>query len=107
MNDLLYPNDWANIARAIKEANEYKCQACGKQCRRPGELNLGWQYELTVAHYDNIYESEAVFVVPMCLECHLPHDSRFVWVARRRADRLRQHAAGQLEFFRQPYVSSI
>ncbi len=96
MNHYLYPENWPSIAREIREACDYVCQMCGLQCRRPGELFLGWQYELTVAHYDQEYDSESVFVVACCCKCHFRHDAPFVWVARKRADRLRQRHAGQL-----------
>lgn len=80
----LYPVDWVSLARDIKEANGYVCQACHRQCRRPGEFWLGWEYELTLAHYDREYDDDAVFVVPLCVRCHLLHDCRHSWRARRR-----------------------
>jgi len=92
-----YPADWLDITQVIKAANHYECCACGRQCRRPGEFYLGWQYELTVAHYDNEYDAPAVFLVALCARCHLLHDAPFVWVARRRHCRQRQRQAGQLE----------
>lgn len=95
----LYPDDWQTIAYRVKEANGWQCQACGKQCRRPGELNLGWQYKLTVAHICQDYEGESVFVAALCLPCHLKFDAAHSWVARRRVDRLRQRLAGQLALF--------
>ncbi len=97
MHSHFYPDDWPAIARAIKAANHWQCQACNMQCRRPGEFWLGWQYELTLSHYDQEYDGEAIFVVPLCIRCHLLHDAPFVWSARRRADRQRQRVAGQLE----------
>src|SRR5687767_3135601 len=99
MNHSLYPDNWPALAREIKEANQYTCQSCGKKCRRPGEMYLGWQYELTVAHICQDYEAEAVYVAPMCLECHFPHDAQYSWIARLRQRRLRQRQAGQLEIF--------
>lgn len=96
MNDSLYPNDWPAIALAVKEANNWCCQACGKQCRRPGELNLGWQFTLTCAHINQNYDSEISSVCPLCVPCHLKMDAPLVWVARRRRQRLRRHLAGQL-----------
>lgn len=32
-----YPADWQRIALAKKEAVGWRCERCGKQCRRPGE----------------------------------------------------------------------
>lgn len=99
MNTNFYPNDWAALAKEIKAANAYVCQECGQQCRRPGEMHLGWEYELTVAHYDNDYDAPAIFLVAICAPCHLRHDARFVWWARRRHERRRRLQAGQLEIF--------
>lgn len=90
--DVLYPADWQQIAAAIKEANHWRCQMCGRLCRRPGELNLGWEYELTVAHITQDYLATVVQLAPLCVGCHLRHDAPFVWVARRRK-------AGQLTLF--------
>lgn len=95
--EIFYPNDWPAIARAVKEANNYVCQGCQRQCRRPGELWLGWEYELTVAHYDHIYDGEAAFVVALCIGCHFRHDSKHSWKARHRHARLRRALAGQAE----------
>jgi hypothetical protein len=101
MNNVLYPHDWRLIALAIKEACGWCCQNpnCQKQCRRPGEMWLGWDYELTVSHYDQEYDAPEVFVVAWCAECHFRHDAPFVWRSRRRARRLRQLRAGQLALF--------
>lgn len=96
MNLLFYPTEWPAIARGIKEACNWQCQACQRQCRRPGEFYLGWEYELTVAHYDHAYDGPVAFVVALCRACHFKHDARAVWVARRRWARLRASQAGQL-----------
>ena len=32
-----YPKDWRRIAARVKEEADWKCEVCGKQCRRPGE----------------------------------------------------------------------
>ncbi len=99
MNECLYPDNWPTIAREIKEACEWRCSECDTQCRRPGEFNLGWQYTLTVAHYDYEYEASEVFVVALCIRCHFRHDSQHTWKARRRNLTLRRRLAGQLEIF--------
>lgn len=84
------------IAQAVKEANDWRCQACGKKCRSPGELFLGWQFTLTCAHLTPDYDSEVITVAALCVACHLRLDSPWVWVARRRQQRLRRQRAGQL-----------
>lgn len=96
MKLFLYPEEWSTLAREIKEANHWRCQACQKQCRRPGEMWLGWDYEMACAHICQDYEGESVCVAAVCARCHLLMDAPFVWVARRRRQRLRQQLAGQL-----------
>lgn len=93
---LLYPYDWSKIAYAVKSGNHWRCQACNKQCRRPGEMYLGWEYELTVAHICQDYDAEAVCVAALCLPCHLAYDARHSWIARQRQMRARMERAGQL-----------
>lgn len=93
---LLYPDDWQKITAYIKESVGYICQQCGKQCRRPGEMYLGWEYEMHIAHYDQDYDSPSIFVVAYCAVCHFRHDAPYVWHARRRHARLRGQLAGQL-----------
>lgn len=99
--NFLYPANWRALAAEIKAANHHICQECGRKCRRPGEFYLGWEYELTVAHYDNVYEADAVLLSVLCARCHLRHDAPFVWSARRRADRQRRRQAGQMELLTQ------
>lgn len=98
--DSLYPTDWPHLAREIKEACGWRCLQCGRQCRRPGEFWLGWEYQLTVAHISQDYAAPVVLVAALCVKCHLRHDAPLVWVARRRNARARQMAAGQLELYR-------
>lgn len=98
MKFILYPYEWPDIAYIVKEANDWRCMACDRQCRRPGELYLGWEYTLTVAHICQDYEAEAVYVAPLCAPCHLAYDARHSWIARRRRLRWRLRAAGQLVF---------
>jgi hypothetical protein len=92
-----YPIEWSALTREIKAANSWRCQQCDLQCRRPGEMYLGWQYELTVAHASQDYEASEVFVMVLCCKCHFVHDAPFVWWSRRRHERLRRRQAGQLE----------
>lgn len=95
-----YPQNWRELAFAVKEANGWRCGACDRQCRRPGEFWLGWEYELTVAHLGHDYEAEIVQVAPMCRRCHFRYDAPHSWRARHRHRRYRRRLAGQLEIFR-------
>lgn len=71
-----YPDDWKQIAKAIKEAVDWECQECGQQCRKPGEPYDTMRRTLTVAHYDNEYKAGEIFVVALCVPCHLRHDGQ-------------------------------
>ena len=83
-----YPADWKRIALAAKEAAEWKCQQCGKQCRMPGERldtpgKAGHQFTLTVHHKDHQPENCSVEnLIALCAPCHLKADAQ--WHAERR-----------------------
>jgi hypothetical protein len=96
MKIVLYPGDWLEIAYIVKAANNWRCMECQRQCRRPGELYLGWEYTLTVAHLDGGYEDEVTTVAALCVPCHFAYDCDDSWVARRRRLRWRLRDAGQL-----------
>ena len=36
-----YPANWDEIARRVKDEADWKCEVCGRQCRRPGEPHCG------------------------------------------------------------------
>lgn len=86
-----YPADWKQIALEVKEAAGWRCQRCGKQCRRPGEGldtpgRAGHQYTLTVHHIDHQPENCArENLVALCAPCHLRAD--YPWYAERRRKR--------------------
>ena len=76
-----YPAEWKKIALAVKEAAGWKCQACGKQCRKPGEKlgtpgRAGHKYTLTVHHLDHQPENCAPEnQIALCAPCHLRADA--------------------------------
>jgi hypothetical protein len=71
-----YPKDWDAIARQIKEAAGWKCQKCGKQCRRPGEKFDTHKRTLTVAHLNHTPEDvRPDNLMAMCAPCHLRYDA--------------------------------
>lgn len=71
-----YPDDWKQIATAIKEACGWKCQVCDKQCYRPGDRVEDTRYVLTVAHVNHV-ESDCrpENLVGACSVCHLKYDA--------------------------------
>lgn len=94
-----YPTDWAEVSFSIKEACDWECMQCGRNCRQPGEPFDTWERTLTVAHYFGVYEAPEIYVAVLCKPCHFLHDCRHSWKARRRAQRLRAWMAGQLSMF--------
>lgn len=69
-----YPSDWRARAMAIKDAAGWKCQACGKQCRRPGETHMSHTHTLTVAHVEHgNHDGE---LLALCAPCHLRMDAK-------------------------------
>ena len=86
MHRELYPPDWDHIAAAIKDAADWTCQQCGKQCRRPGEPFDTHQRTLTVAHAwpgDHAPDAPVVSVLALCAPCHLRFDAPRKAAARR------------------------
>lgn len=73
----LYPPDWKEIALAKKQAAGWKCEKCGKQCRKPGEPFDTHKRTLTVAHLDHNPENCADDnLKAMCAPCHLRYDAQ-------------------------------
>lgn len=72
----LYPDDWKEIALAVKEESGWKCEECGKQCRKPGEPFDTHRRTLTVSHQDhdpmNVERSN---LKALCAPCHLRYDA--------------------------------
>lgn len=80
-----YPANWKQIALEIKEAAGWKCEQCGKQCRKPGEPFDTHKRTLTVAHMDHTPENVAksnlkALCAPclkaLCAPCHLRYDAK-------------------------------
>jgi 5-methylcytosine-specific restriction endonuclease McrA len=71
-----YPDNWDEIAAAIKEATGWKCQSCGKQCYLPGVKVSDTRFVLTVAHVNHV-ESDCrpENLVAACSVCHLRYDA--------------------------------
>jgi hypothetical protein len=91
-----YPVDWPAIALAIKDANDWRCQSCNIQCRRPNEPFQTHARALTVAHVDHDYDNLEIFVACLCSVCHLRMDASFGMAHRRRNERWRRFRAGQM-----------
>lgn len=71
-----YPPNWADIARKVKEEAKWRCEVCGKQCRRPGEKFDTHKRTLTVAHLNHVPEDcRRENLRAMCAPCHLRYDA--------------------------------
>lgn len=66
-----YPANWPALARACKEAADWRCEACGTQCRRPGEPHVTHKLTLTAAHLDHDEANPSPRLMAMCAPCHL------------------------------------
>ena len=80
-----YPSDWEAIALQVKAEAGWRCEVCGKQCRRPGEPFDTHRRTLTVAHLDHTPENcSRENLRAMCAPCHLRYDARQHAETRRR-----------------------
>ena len=94
----LYPPDWEAIARRVKEAADWRCAECGRQCRRPGEPFDTQRRTLTVHHRDfDPGCCEDSNLVALCPACHLKADGMH---HARNARRTRDRRSGQLTLWR-------
>lgn len=76
MNRADYPDDWDEIALAVKEELDWKCEGCGKQCRRPGEPFDTHRRTLTVSHKNHDpMDCRRENLQGLCAPCHLRYDA--------------------------------
>jgi 5-methylcytosine-specific restriction endonuclease McrA len=76
-NRELYPENWEEIAFEVKEEAGWKCEYCGKQCRRPGEAFDTHRRTLTVSHKDHTPGNcERKNLQALCAPCHLRYDAK-------------------------------
>ena len=72
-----YPKNWKEIAFEIKQKAGWRCEVCGKQCRRPGEPFDTHKRTLTVAHLNHTPEDvRPENLKAMCAPCHLKNDAQ-------------------------------
>lgn len=77
MRKELYPKNWKEIAFQIKEKANWKCNQCGKQCRKPGEPFDTHKRTLTVSHLNHIPQDiREENLKAMCAPCHLRYDAK-------------------------------
>ena len=84
-----YPKDWKQIAKAKKESVGWKCEICGKQCKRDGEPYVSGRLILTVAHLNhNPMDCRPENLMAMCAPCHLRYDAEHHRLTRTRQPKL-------------------
>lgn len=88
----LYPANWEQIALAVKERADWKCEGCGKQCRRPGEPFDTHRRTLTVSHKNHIpADCRAENLQALCAPCHLRYDASHHAETRRKSKKTASH----------------
>ena len=80
-----YPPDWKQIAFNKKESVGWKCEKCGKQCRKPWEPFDTHKRTLTVSHKDhNPMNCAEDNLQAYCAPCHLKYDAKHHAETRRK-----------------------
>ncbi len=121
MDRSLYPDNWNELAFAIKTEANWQCQACGRLCRKSGETLadfatriegqntefLDWvnqsaiadiyqhpqRFTLTVAHLDHVPQNcDRTNLKALCAPCHGTYDLK--QMGRKRVLKAERH--GQL-----------
>ncbi len=102
MNRKLYPDNWEEIALAVKNEADWHCEECGKSCWRPGEVSSAsikadrstWaKFTLTVAHLDHQPSNcDRSNLKALCAPCHCRYDL----AAMAQKKRLKAERQGQL-----------
>jgi hypothetical protein len=119
MDRSLYPDNWDELALAIKTEANWCCTECGRPCRQPGEaisalyerlpdswkVSLWWEtigdireprpgrFKLTVAHLDHVPQNcDRTNLKALCAPCHGTYDLK--QMGRKRVLKAERH--GQL-----------
>jgi predicted HNH restriction endonuclease len=83
-SQILYPDNWKELATSIKAAKDWKCQQCGKICIKPGQkIPDEWSnyqrraYTLQVHHWNrNPADNRVSNLAALCPGCHLFYHTR-------------------------------
>lgn len=125
-----YPENWEEIARGAKERAGWRCEGCGRPCRKPGQSwpefvgtlspDLDWRwyretydevggetvekpgrFVLTTAHIDpDPMNCAPANLKALCPKCHNALDAPMRSRNRRRNAMRRREESGQLNLFR-------
>ena len=69
----LYPDNWSEIARQVKDRAGWRCERCG----HPHDPASG--HMLTVAHLDHRFGEQRWNLAALCQRCHLRYEHKFHW----------------------------
>ena len=82
-NTRRYPDNWHEIALAVKERCGWRCAKCNLQCLRPGDSTKNLtksqqaKLKLNVHHQNRIPEdNRPENLIPLCSACHLLYHTR-------------------------------
>lgn len=121
MNRAYYPKNWEEIARKVKEEAQWKCEECGRECRRQGEslnefidrvvapvhckesydllheiTDKPTRFVLTTAHINHIpSDCSRSNLIALCSVCHCRMDLK----AMAHKKMLKRERQGQLRLF--------
>lgn len=77
MDKARYPSNWKEIATQVKAAAGWRCAACQRECRKPGEKLDTHKRTLTVHHINHIPEDcRPENLIALCAPCHLKADAK-------------------------------
>jgi predicted HNH restriction endonuclease len=78
-----YPENWSDIALSVKQAADWRCRHCRKQCLRPGEkpkdfTRSEWTVATLSVHHANFTpeDNRLENLIPLCTPCHLAVHTR-------------------------------
>ena len=78
MDRARYPDNWEEIAFSVKAAAGWRCSACMRKCREPGEKLDTHKRTLTVHHLDHRPENcSKENLIALCAPCHLKAEAKY------------------------------
>ena len=83
-SQILYPDNWKELATSVKALKDWKCQKCGRMCIKPGQkIPSDWSnsqrraYTLQVHHWNrNPADNRISNLAALCPACHLFYHTR-------------------------------
>lgn len=100
----LFPDNWDQISAQVKWAAGWKCEVCGKRCRKPGEPFDTHERTLTCVHKNHKqWDCRRENVAALCAPCQLDYvrslSQRKRWFQAKLNGRRQDHVGLQLCLF--------